>query len=643
MAFNLMTLMIKLGMDISGYSKGLDDAEAQANKMSKAVTNGLSTIGGSIVLGGIAAAGAAAVATGAFLASTIQPASDLNETISKVGIVFGSAAEQVLKMGETSANSMGMSKNAALAAAGTYGNLFRAMEIGENTSADMSVNLVKLAGDLASFNNQDPTEVLDKLRAGLSGETEPLRSLGVNLNQAQIEAKALEMGLWNGVGTISAAAKAQASYALILKQTTLAQGDFARTAGGLANQQRIMAANWDDLKAKIGTAFLPLINKVMEVLINLFNNPAVQAGIQNIISMISSISDTLVAVIDDIVAGDFGLAFDDLREGLGQIGVPQWVLDSLTFLYNGISGLITYLQNNQGVVVGIMAALTACIVSFAVTAGIALWSSGIAETFLVIAAVILLIIGVAYLLYTAWTENWGGIQEKMTAVWNVLQPIFQAVWDWLSTNIPLAIQAMVDFWNNTLFPALKTVWAWIDANLIPLFKAIGNLIGAVLKHDFEVLVAIWDQYLFPALKTMWEWFNDKIMPVLRTVGGWLKDQLGPAFDGIGVAIQGVIKWLQELTTKINNMSLPSWLQPGSPTPFETGLVGIRKQMSALARTELPRFAAELNLNGNPVNAVATSLPSTQATSEGSDYPVFPSANEIGYAIVSQLQSHGLVG
>src|SRR4030067_27587 len=89
------------------------------------------------------------------------------------------------------------------------------MGMTEQASAGMSMGLVTLAGDLASFNNMAPEEVLEKLRAGLTGETEPLKSLGVNLNQAMIQARALEMGLWDGIGTIDANAKATASYSFI--------------------------------------------------------------------------------------------------------------------------------------------------------------------------------------------------------------------------------------------------------------------------------------------------------------------------------------------------------------------------------------------------------------------------------------------
>lgn len=204
-------------------------------------------------LTGVSLSGAGAiVAVGKAIIDTTKYASDLDETISKTNVVFGKASNAVIDFGEDSAKSLGMSKNAALTAASTYGNLFRSMGMAEEKSAEMSTSLVRLSADLASFNNLDPTQVFEKLRAGLTGEAEPLKSLGININETIIKTKAMELGLYDGEGAISASAKASAAYALILEQTSLAQGDFTRTASGLANQERIAAAEMENLKANVG-------------------------------------------------------------------------------------------------------------------------------------------------------------------------------------------------------------------------------------------------------------------------------------------------------------------------------------------------------------------------------------------------------
>jgi hypothetical protein len=199
------------------------------------------------------------VAAGAL---AVKFASDLQESQSKVDVVFGRSAESVRKFGEDAAKSMGMSQAAALEATGTYGNLLRAMGLSETQSADMSTSLVTLAADLGSFNNVPIEEVFGALRSGLSGETEPLKRFGVNLNQAALKTEALALGLVSTGEEMSAGAKAQAAYSLIMKQTTLAQGDFARTSDGAANSMRIARAQLEDAAAELGTLLLPAVSKV---------------------------------------------------------------------------------------------------------------------------------------------------------------------------------------------------------------------------------------------------------------------------------------------------------------------------------------------------------------------------------------------
>lgn len=202
---------------------------------------------------------------GQFLGDSVQAASDLAEAQSKVGVVFGSSSDSVLKFGDNSAKALGQSKRQALEAAGTFGNLFVAVGLAESQSADMSTTLTALASDLASFNNTSIDEALTALRSGLVGETEPLKRFGVNLNEATLKAKAMSLGLADGTGVLSSSAKAQAAYALILEQTGTAQGDFARTSDQLANTQRISAAEYDNAKTELGEGLLPIMQTGVEV------------------------------------------------------------------------------------------------------------------------------------------------------------------------------------------------------------------------------------------------------------------------------------------------------------------------------------------------------------------------------------------
>lgn len=188
----------------------------------------------------------------------IKAASDLTETQNKVNVVFGDSAKEVSRFGETAHIALGMSKNAAMSASSTFGNLFVSMGMATDQSKNMSLSLVKLGADLSSMHNIAGSISLDKLRAGIIGEYEPLRTLGVNLNEAMVKAKALEMGLADLDGEISVVAKTQARYALILEQTKTAHGDVARTANEAANAERALGAAKEDLAAIGGELLLPM-------------------------------------------------------------------------------------------------------------------------------------------------------------------------------------------------------------------------------------------------------------------------------------------------------------------------------------------------------------------------------------------------
>lgn len=250
------SVSVALKAQVDNYVTGMKKAEAGTKLLQKQLEN---TRRESLLLSKTAqlTAGIAGVAIGKKL---VDAASDLNETMSKTRVVFGDASDAVLEWSQSSATALGMSRQQAAESAASFGNLFVSMKLGAKPAADMSMRLVQLASDLASFNNIDPQQALDALRSGLVGETEPLRALGVNMNDATLRAEALKLGLIQTTSqALDPAVKAQAAYALILEQTTTAQGDFKRTSDGLANSQRIFNAELSDAEAALGQTLLPAL------------------------------------------------------------------------------------------------------------------------------------------------------------------------------------------------------------------------------------------------------------------------------------------------------------------------------------------------------------------------------------------------
>lgn len=193
------------------------------------------------------------------LGDAIGKASDWEEANSKVGVVFEQEAEAIRAFASTADTSLGLAETAALSATGAFGGLLRTLGQGQGATSEMSRVLVTLAADLASFNNADIEEVLVALRSGLVGESEPLRRFQVNLSAARVETFALANGLAKTRKEITDAIKVQARYGIILEDTTLAQGDFGRTADGLANSTRTLDAQLANISTTLGKQLLPLM------------------------------------------------------------------------------------------------------------------------------------------------------------------------------------------------------------------------------------------------------------------------------------------------------------------------------------------------------------------------------------------------
>jgi hypothetical protein len=189
----------------------------------------------------------------------IGAASDLNENINKTQAIFGSASAKIIKDADAMAEAFGVSKNQFLDAEGRIGGLFKGAGFGTDATAQLSSQFVKLAGDASSFFNVDFDTAFQKIRSGLSGESEPLKDFGILMNEDMVKAKALEMGLVKTGQELSNQAKVAARAQIIMQGLGDAQGDLARTADGFANSSREATGRIENLAASIGETLLPIV------------------------------------------------------------------------------------------------------------------------------------------------------------------------------------------------------------------------------------------------------------------------------------------------------------------------------------------------------------------------------------------------
>lgn len=257
-ATELERLVVRLVGDGSDYKRSLDTAVKQTEGASRKM-GGIfkkAVAGVSFVLGGLTAAGLSR--------SLISAAADAEEMESKFDAVFKSVAGTTRDALDEFAEAAGRGKNELRSMAADIAALVGPMGFSEQATSDMSVQLTKLATDLSSFFNVAERDALGALRAGLVGESEPLRRLGVQLSAAKIEAEAFALGLANSKEEVEGAVKAQAIMSLVMKQTKQAQGDAIRTSGSYTNQTRALGGAIQDLRVELGKYLLPAATAIVK-------------------------------------------------------------------------------------------------------------------------------------------------------------------------------------------------------------------------------------------------------------------------------------------------------------------------------------------------------------------------------------------
>ena len=316
-----ITTEVSGAADVDKLADDLDRVGESADKTGAVTTGVFQGIGQEVARVGIDLAKAGIDMAMDAIGDSITLASDKAEAASKVNVLFGESADIVSAASEDAATTVGLSSGKYLDAAGNLGNLITNLGFTGEAAADMTVDMVQLASDMGSFNNASTEEVTEAMGAAFRGETEPIRRFGVMLSEADVKQQAINMGLYDGVGAIDKNAKAQATYQLILKQTTSAQGDFARTSEGYANSQKIASAKIEEALTKVGELILPLAADIIPMLAGAVETAVdvvlmIADGFNNLLTALKPLGDALNVVSDafDTMTGKINIPAESLHQ-----------------------------------------------------------------------------------------------------------------------------------------------------------------------------------------------------------------------------------------------------------------------------------------------------------------------------------------
>ncbi len=498
------------------------------------------------ILAGYAAIGGTQAIVGYF-SGAISGASDLNETLSKSGVIFGDNARQIGAWGDKAATTVGLSKEAAIAAAAGFGDMFTQIGFTGDEAANMSKNVVQAAADLGSFSNLDTADVADRISAAFRGEYDSLQAVIPNINAARVESEALAATGKTVASELTAQEKAAAVLAIVQKDGARAMGDFERTSDGAANKQKILTAQMEDQTTRLGSALLPAWTGFLGVLTDVAV-PAFSWLIDNLPLVGSVLGGLAVALIVAFAPAIGGAVTATWEFTAALLANPiTWVIVGITALVAGIIWLATQTTFFQDV-----------------------WTNA------------------TNAIGTAWTWLWT----------NVLEPVFNAigaVFSWIYNNIILPIvtgimlyiglwAAVITWlWQSVISPvfnAIGAVFSWIWNTIIsPVVTWIGDAIN-LLGLGFSILYQSYVQPAFNGVASAFQWvWNSIISPVINAIGGaisWVGNTVRDVFGGIasfiGSAFQsalnvvrgpinGIISLVNSAIRGLNGLSvtIPDWV------------------------------------------------------------------------------------
>lgn len=491
--------------------------------------------------GVIASATAAATAAlGTAGIASVKLASDLTEVQNVVDVTFGNSATEIDKWSKNAANAFGLSELQAKQFNGTMGAMLKSMGLTDSAILEMSTSMVGLAGDFASFYNLDVETAFQKIRSGISGETEPLKELGINMSVANLEAFALSQGLNKTYDSMTQAEQATLRYNYLMSTTSDAQGDFARTSDSLANQLRIASLQVQDLGGSIGAFLLPMANQ----------------GLQAINEMLTGLKEGFESGGIGGLIDSFQIIIVKTLEGIAN-AAPDFVQTAVELIGSFANGIVQALPQLVPAAGQILQTLVTGIIQLAPTVFSALQQLGSMILSAIQAILPNVTAGVSSFLETmlpqllSFTE---GLRERVGELVDIGLQLIQNLWNGivqalpaLIENIPQIITNIAGIINDNFPKILATGISMIWELIKGILGAIPDIIAALPKI-IEAIVSVFTSF-------NWLSLGSNIITMLKNGITAMKGAVSEAAKNIFETVKGIIANLPETLKNIGSSGI----------------------------------------------------------------------------------------
>lgn len=457
-----LILAVKIIGDANSALAAMDQVAGKSDRVGSAL--GTASKWGIAALAGIT--GAAIVAG--------KSASDLEQATGAVASVFGEYAGKMNKLGEEAATAVGLSQTEYGNSAAVLGAQLKNMGMDIETAAGQTDSLIGLGSDLAATFGGSTSDAVAALSSLLRGERDPIEKYGISIKAADVEAQKAAMGLSGLTGEAAKAADTQATLALLTAQSADAQGQFARESDSAAGSAQIAAAQYENAKAALGEALLPIMTEA-------------SAGLADLANWFKENAEWVTPLVGVI----------------GGLAAAIVVINAAYTAFTAVQAIQTTAQWASN------AAWLASPITWIILA--------------VIAAIALLVVAIIWVV-----ENWDLIKAKAVEVWEaVIGWIKQAV-SWLTEKIGAAIMWVVNAWVQI---QIKAAMVW--AAIIDWIKQAIAWLGDRLMAPIRGALAMFENLKAGAIgvfQSIINWVKNAIDWIANlasnAIPGWAKDLMG---------------------------------------------------------------------------------------------------------------------
>ena len=293
----------------------------KGNLISSAITGGISLLVDALKTAAKFAVDAAKKVAN-FVVESIDLAKEMEETKSKVSAVFGEEGQkQIEEWASNAAHDFHTTKQAAMEAAASFGNIMTNMGMATDEAQKYSEQLVLVAAAQADFNNLPTQDVLDKIQSALAGNYKGLQSLGIVLKEADITERALLDTGKEQADQLTDLEKKQAALEIIIEKSSDAVKKYDENTGSLVSMQGELSAKFQDIKTEIGERLYPVAEEFFKKIIDFTNTEEFSDLLDTIYDSVSDIADSVLEFVNS----------GQMQEWI------QWLTDNLPTLGDKIS------------------------------------------------------------------------------------------------------------------------------------------------------------------------------------------------------------------------------------------------------------------------------------------------------------------